>query len=78
MTEADQPHDVLLDERSAAKFLRISVRTLQRYRVDGGGPTFTKVSVKRICYLMRDLTSYLEARRFVSTSAAERGNVAAR
>jgi hypothetical protein len=58
------------------RILNISVRSLQRYRVDGGGPTFTKVGVKRICYQLRDLTSYIDARRFASTSAAERGNVA--
>jgi hypothetical protein len=77
VTEADQTHCVLLDERSAAKFLNISVRSLQRYRVDGGGPTFIKIGAKRICYLVRDLTSYIEARRFASTSAAEQGHIAA-
>lgn len=58
-------------EREAAEFLRISVRTLQRWRTEpptGGGPRFFKLGQKRVVYRLADLTDWAERRAFESTS----------
>ena len=65
----------LLDERGPAKFLNISVRTLQRYRRTNGGPIFTIIGTTRIRYLMQDLIAYVDGRRTsdpVQSSAMKR------
>jgi hypothetical protein len=65
----------VLDETAAAKFLGgISPRTLQKWRVCGGGPLFLKVG-RRIRYTEADLVTWLNAQRRRSTS--DRGGSAA-
>jgi hypothetical protein len=41
--------DLLMDEATAAAALLLSVRTLQRWRVEGRGPKFVKLG-KRVFY----------------------------
>ena len=65
-TGAAVPMPVLHDERVTAKKLGVSARTLQTWRVRGGGPVFTKIG-KRILYDALDLAAYVRARRFTST-----------
>ena len=69
-----------LGTREAAAFLRLSPRTLDRYRVTGEGPAFHKFGA-RILYARDDLQSWAAARRMTSTSddrAARRRAVAVR
>ena len=58
-------------EVEAAKFLGLSVRTLQRWRTEpptGGGPQFYKLGRKRVAYRLSGLSRWAEGRAFNSTS----------
>ncbi len=58
-------------EQEAANFLKVSVRTLQRWRTDppaGGAPIFYKLGRKRVAYRISDLSAWAESRAFGSTS----------
>jgi predicted DNA-binding transcriptional regulator AlpA len=59
----------LLDERQAADFLNINHRTLQAWRLRGGGPRFVKVG-RLVRYRTRDLNDWIDGRAVDSTSAA--------
>jgi excisionase family DNA binding protein len=61
------PTESLLDTSSAADFLNISSRTLETWRLTGGGPAFVKVG-RRVRYHRSDLESWLADRRRTSTS----------
>ena len=62
-------------EREAAKFLHISVRTLQRWRTepptDGIPLTFYKLGNKRVAYRLSDCSRFAESRAYHSTSEME-------
>lgn len=60
-------HSPLLDEASSAEYLRLSRSTLQKMRVVGGGPAYVKLG-RRVRYPIKDLDSWLMARRRNSTS----------
>ena len=60
--------DRLINENEAAHFLSYSVRTLQNWRVRGGGPEFIRVSGRSIRYRRRDLIAWCESHKRVSTS----------
>ena len=45
----------VLSEREAARVLSVGMRTLQRWRLGGGGPIFVKLSGTRVGYLRADL-----------------------
>ena len=60
-----------LDTREAAKFLRLSPRTLERMRVEGAGPKFLKAGRgirAKVLYREEDLRSWVEAITYGSTS----------
>lgn len=61
-----------LDTREAARFLGLSNRTLDRYRVTGEGPVFHKFGT-RIRYAQADLEEWAAARRMRSTSDESMG-----
>lgn len=61
---------LLIDEKEAGKLLGFSPRTLQAWRVRGGGPPFIKVSDRCIRYREEDLYRWIEERRRSSTSDA--------
>ena len=65
MTEFKQ----LLTENEAAEALRISARTLQSWRVSGGGPRFLKIG-SAVRYDRTELDKWLDGRSAASTSAA--------
>lgn len=60
----------LLNQREAAARLRLSPRTLERWRVSGEGPRFAKLG-RRIGYRSDDLEAWINSRLVGSTS--ERG-----
>jgi hypothetical protein len=51
----------------AADFLRLSPRTLEKYRVRGGGPPFRKLG-RRVIYALSDLEEWAGRRVCDSTS----------
>ena len=65
----------LFTEREAARFLRLSPRSLHRLRVAGGGPAFIRAGPRRILYARDALLSWLESRTF--QSAAQEGDALA-
>lgn len=58
---------VLLTTIEAAQYLRLSPRTLERYRVTGEGPVYMKLG-RRVFYEEQALDAWLELRRRRSTS----------
>lgn len=58
----------LLTEVQAAEVLNVSIRTLQAWRLRGGGPRFVRLSGRAVRYRNSDLASYIEAHTVVSTS----------
>jgi hypothetical protein len=59
----------LLNQREAAAALRLSERTLERYRTTGEGPPFVRTG-KRIMYRPEDLSTWVSDHVVTSTSAA--------
>lgn len=57
----------LLHEQEAAKFLSLSVRTLQAWRVRGGGPRFCKLG-RSVRYRHDDLVAWVDEQSRASTS----------
>ena len=56
-----------LSNDEAAIFLTLSPRTLEKMRVVGGGPPFSKLG-RRVTYAIDDLEAWAAARRCSSTS----------
>ena len=56
-----------LTERETARLLRVSARTLQRWRLTGDGPPFIAFGGRRL-YGRGDVMSWAEAQRRRSTS----------
>jgi predicted DNA-binding transcriptional regulator AlpA len=57
----------LLDQKRAAQFLGLSVRTLERHRVAGTGPRYSRLG-RLIRYRPGDLTEWVEGNLRYSTS----------
>jgi len=60
---------VLLTQSETAELLRLSERTLERWRVVGGGPVFCKLG-KRVLYRRADLDEWIASHVVNSTSEA--------
>ena len=60
----------LLTQREAAAQLRLSQRTLERFRVSGGGPTYVKAG-RLVRYREQDLEKWIVSRIVGSTSEAQ-------
>jgi predicted DNA-binding transcriptional regulator AlpA len=56
-----------LNEYQAAEFLGLSVRTLQAWRVRGGGPRYLKIG-KAVRYQRRELVAYQKQHTVGSTA----------
>ncbi len=56
-----------LTQREAATLLRLSERTLERYRLSGTGPAFVKLG-RRVVYRASDLLAFAQAHTHRSTS----------
>jgi hypothetical protein len=64
----DSAMTALLSQRDAALALKVSVRTLERWRVNGGGPLFVKYG-RKVGYRDCDLEAWLAAHVVPNTSA---------
>jgi predicted site-specific integrase-resolvase len=63
---------LLHTEAETAKILRVSERTLQRWREVGTGPAFTRLSTRgRIVYSDNAIQEYVTKRTFGSIAAAD-------
>lgn len=60
--------ELCIDEKKTAEYLGISPRTLQGYRVKGGGPEFLKISHKVVRYKVADLIKWAENKKKKNTS----------
>jgi predicted DNA-binding transcriptional regulator AlpA len=56
-----------LNTGQAAKLLRLSPRTLEKFRVQGGGPRFFKIG-RLVYYTQQTLEEWAESRMRTSTS----------
>ena len=64
----------LLRTKEAARFLGISIRTLEKHRTYGTGPTYRKVG-GRVLYTVRDLEAWTDLGARKSTSDTTAGRV---
>jgi len=62
--------DAGYNENQAETFLGVSVRTLQAWRVRGGGPPFVKMG-RAVRYQRRALVTFQEAHTVTSTTEAD-------
>ena len=62
---------VLHDEKEAARRLNLSPRTLQAWRLRGGGPQFRKIG-RRVMYAEPDLAAFVDAGTRAHTSEEAR------
>ena len=60
--------DRLLNEQQTARFLGVTTRCLQKWRLKGGGPKFVRISSRCIRYRRRELLAWANARLKSSTS----------
>jgi hypothetical protein len=65
-----QDTNIVVTEGAAARMLGLSMRTLQRLRIEGGGPPFVKLTDRRLAYSVEDLHAWVRSRSVASTSAA--------
>ena len=52
----------IFSEKEAAQYLRLSPKTLQKWRCVGGGPEYRILGKRRIVYKIEDLRSFLDLR----------------
>jgi len=60
----------MINEHEAADYIGHSVRSLQNWRVRGGGPKFIKVSGRSIRYRRSELNEWANSKLVSSTSEA--------
>ncbi len=58
----------IMNELQAAKWLGLSERTLQKFRLEGGGPEFIELTTRRRGYTMAALEAWVATRKRRSTS----------
>lgn len=61
----------LLSSQEAASYLKLSIRTLERMRVEGTGPKFRKAGRglrSRVLYRLSDIEDWLSIHTYSSTS----------
>jgi Helix-turn-helix domain len=67
---ANMDPDASVNETQAAMFLGVSVRTLQAWRVRGGGPPYVKIG-RTVRYRRRALLAFQDERTVTSTTEAD-------
>jgi hypothetical protein len=69
--DRDDPQPKVLTPKQAAKYVRLSHRTLETMRTRGGGPPFAKYGEgrsARVVYRLCDLDAWIASRVRVSTT----------
>jgi predicted DNA-binding transcriptional regulator AlpA len=66
-TRAIEETPALLRTPDAAKRLGCAPQTLERWRTEGAGPRFVRLSPKLVAYDPVDLAAFVEARKAQST-----------
>lgn len=61
------PKEPLLTTHDAAAYLHVSPRTLEKWRLHGGGPRYRKL-VHRVVYTQLDIDTWVEEQARTSTS----------
>ncbi len=69
-----KPLSEYLIQQQAAELLHISVRTLERMRLEGTGPRFLKAG-RRVLYSRLAIEQWLETREFESAAEARAAGV---
>ena len=67
VTPAPDKLNRLLRTQDAAKIVDLSPRTLESYRRNGGGPPYVKIRDRAVRYALRDLLTWVVARKRTST-----------
>lgn len=73
MTTPQQSAAALMNQDQAAALLGVSPRTLEQWRLKGGGPAFVRMSHRCVRYRRETLDAWLVAREVTSTSAPRLG-----
>jgi len=60
--------EALLTEQQAASLLNVNPRTMQKWRIQGGGPRFVRMSRRCIRYWPKDIRDWVQNRIKSSTS----------
>ena len=68
MKQGMKTKEAYLTETEAGERLGFSIRTLQGWRMKGGGPPFLKISARAIRYRASDLDAWILSRVRTSTS----------
>lgn len=66
----------VLNQKEAANLLGVSTRTLERHRVSGTGPRFTKLG-RLVRYRQQDLVEFVDRNLRTSTSQSSAAAIAA-
>jgi predicted DNA-binding transcriptional regulator AlpA len=69
---AEQQSKRYLRTPAAAERLGCAAQTMERWRVEGSGPPFVKLTNKLVVYDLDDLDGWCEARKRTSTSEPPR------
>jgi hypothetical protein len=64
-------HEILMNEREAAKTLRVSVQLLRKWRSSGDGPNHIKLG-KCVRYAVRDIEEFIAKQRSGGIDGASR------
>ena len=66
MHEQYRDQNIFLTELEAARLLRLSDRTMQRFRQQGGGPPYTRLGFRRVVYSRGHLIEWADAHQWCS------------
>jgi excisionase family DNA binding protein len=61
-----------LTQKQLAELIKVSERTLERWRVEGRGPKFVAMGPRRRLYRVSDVEEWAATQTFGSTAAAKR------
>ena len=57
---------MVITDKEAAKYLRLSSKTLDKFRLSDRGPRYYKLG-RRVMYTQKDLDSWAQDRQYIST-----------
>lgn len=63
MTDRPKTQSPLMTVNEASDYLRLSIPTLNQYRVNGSGPPYQKIGPRRVFYDREDLDAWRASRR---------------